>query len=97
MKPLASTSPRVTRSASWSTCFSPATATPSAATALLALRLLIIYFEVFGTLLSTGIGLISGGLLTLGLAWLWSRGRREFAAELAPGDAPPPSQGENAP
>lgn len=67
------------------------------ATALLALRLLIIYFEVFGTLLSTGIGLISGGLLTLGLAWLWSRGRREFAAELAPGDAPPPSQGENAP
>jgi uncharacterized membrane protein len=61
------------------------------ATALLALRLLVIYFEVFGSLLSTGIGLISGGLLTLGLAWLWSRKRREFAAELAP------AEGENAP
>ncbi len=40
---------------------------------LLALRILIIYFEVFGSLLSTGIGLVIGGLLTLVLGWLFSR------------------------
>lgn len=59
------------------------------ATALIGLRLLIIYFEVFGSLLSTGLGLISGGLLTLGIAYAWAQKRRDFAAEL--GDPPAPS------
>src|SRR5262249_27600528 len=37
----------------------------NALTALVALRVLAIYFEVFGSLLSTGVGLITGGALTL--------------------------------
>ncbi|MEZ4450225.1 MAG: DUF2157 domain-containing protein [Nannocystaceae bacterium] len=60
------------------------------ATAVIALRLLIIYFEVFGSLLDTGIGLVSGGLLTIGLAWLWARKRRDFAGEAARTDGAPP-------
>jgi len=52
------------------------------ATAMIGLRILAIYFEVFGTLLDTGLGLISGGLLTLALVWLWSRKRRQFEREL---------------
>ena len=46
------------------------------ATAFLGMRLLGIYFELFGGLLNTGIGLLTGGLLTLLLAWLWVRLRR---------------------
>jgi len=46
------------------------------ATAFLGVRLLIIYFEVFGSLLDTGIGLLSGGVLTLLLAWIWVRWAR---------------------
>lgn len=45
-------------------------------TALIALRVLIVYFEVFGSLLDTGLGLITGGALTLLLAWLWRRKAR---------------------
>mgnify|MGYP000479327546 CR=1 FL=1 len=52
------------------------------ATAMVGLRILAIYFEVFGTLLDTGLGLVSGGLLTLALVWLWSRKRRQFEREL---------------
>ncbi|TPV96061.1 MAG: DUF2157 domain-containing protein [Myxococcales bacterium FL481] len=44
-------------------------------TALVALRVIVIYFEVFGSLLNTGLGLVSGGLLTLGLAYGWHRFR----------------------
>lgn len=55
------------------------------ATAMIGLRILAIYFEVFGTLLDTGLGLVSGGLLTLALAWVWSRKRRQFEVELAGG------------
>mgnify|MGYP000943008750 FL=1 len=43
------------------------------ATAVIGVRVLIVYFEVFGSLLSTGLGMILGGLLTLGLVWLWIR------------------------
>ncbi len=53
------------------------------ATAVIGIRLLVVYFEVFGSLLSTGVGLVSGGLLTVGLAWLWARKRQDFGAELA--------------
>lgn len=51
------------------------------ATALIAIRILIVYFEVFGSLLDTGLGLISGGLLTLLLAWLWVKKRKDFGAD----------------
>jgi uncharacterized membrane protein len=43
---------------------------------------LIVYFEVFGSLLDTGLGLVTGGLLTLLLIWFWARKRREFDREL---------------
>jgi uncharacterized membrane protein len=49
------------------------------ATALLGLRLLVIYFEVFGSLLDTGIGLLSGGLLTILLAWAWVKKSRQWS------------------
>lgn len=55
----------------------------NAATAVLGLRILSIYFEVFGSLLDTGVGLISGGVVTLTLVWLWTRGRKRFERELA--------------
>jgi uncharacterized membrane protein len=53
------------------------------ATAAIGLRLLVIYFEVFGTLLDTGLGLTLGGLLTLLVTWFWARKRREFDRELS--------------
>jgi uncharacterized membrane protein len=52
------------------------------ATGVIGVRLLVVYFEVFGSLLDTGLGLIGGGLLTLFLVWLWWRKRRDFAAQL---------------
>jgi len=42
-------------------------------TALIGLRILAVYVEVFGSLLTTGLGLVAGGLLTLALVWLWRR------------------------
>ncbi|HTV20731.1 MAG TPA: hypothetical protein VMG12_18735, partial [Polyangiaceae bacterium] len=53
------------------------------ATAAIAVRLLVIYFEVFGTLLDTGFGLVLGGLLTLLVTWFWARKRRDFDRELS--------------
>lgn len=49
-------------------------------TGLIALRVLVMYFEVFGSMLSTGVGMISGGMLTLLLAWVWKRKSPELAA-----------------
>jgi hypothetical protein len=40
-------------------------------TALICIRLLFIYFEVFGSLFETGLGLVAGGLITLAVVWLW--------------------------
>jgi uncharacterized membrane protein len=57
----------------------------NALTALLALRVLAIYFEVFGSLLNTGFGLLSGGLLTLLLAFFWRKKSRGLAERFAPG------------
>ncbi len=54
----------------------------NAATAVIGLRIIVVYFEVFGSRLGTGVGLVSGGLLTLGLVWLWTRKRRGFEREL---------------
>lgn len=42
-------------------------------TALIALRLLVAYFEVFGSMLDTGLGMITGGVLTLALGWAWRK------------------------
>jgi len=55
------------------------------ATALLGVRLLIVYFEVFGSLLDTGIGLLSGGLLTILLAWAWLKKSRTWSRRPAGG------------
>ncbi len=55
----------------------------NALTAAIAVRVLVIYFEVFGSLLDTGMGMISGGVLTLLLAWLWKRKSPQLAARLA--------------
>jgi uncharacterized membrane protein len=57
------------------------------ATAALGLRLLIVYFEVFGSLLGTGLGLVGGGLLLMLLTWLWAR-RVKRAALPAAGAEP---------
>lgn len=58
------------------------------ATAMIGLRILIIYFELFGSLMSTGIALISGGLLTLFITWLWIRKSQDFKRKLAPAEGP---------
>lgn len=55
------------------------------ATAFIGLRIITVYFEVFGTLLDTGLGLVLGGVLTLGLVWLWARKRKDFEEELGSG------------
>jgi uncharacterized membrane protein len=52
------------------------------ATGVIAIRIVIVYFEVFGSLLDTGLGLIGGGVLTLFLVWLWWRKRRDFANQM---------------
>lgn len=53
------------------------------AVAALAVRLFIIYIELFGTLASTGGGLVAGGLLLLALAWGWQRVTARFARRAA--------------
>lgn len=50
------------------------------ATAVIAVRIIIGYVELFGSLATTGFGLIGGGLLTLGLTWLWVRKSKDFRA-----------------
>ena len=42
-------------------------------TGLIELRILGVFFEVFGSLMSTGLGLVAGGLLALALVWSWRR------------------------
>jgi uncharacterized membrane protein len=57
----------------------------NAATAIVGIRIIAVYFEVFGSLLDTGLGLVIGGGLTLGLVWLWARKRKDFESELTAG------------
>jgi hypothetical protein len=57
-------------------------------TAAVGIRVIVIYFEVFGSLLQTGLGLITGGALTLFVAWLWLRKSSALAAQLTQGDPP---------
>lgn len=64
----------------------------NAATAVIGVRLIAVYFEVFGSLMDTGLGLVTGGLLTVGLTYFWARQRRELAqkfSESPPEDAEP--------
>ncbi len=53
----------------------------AAAIAAIAIRLFIIYIELFGSLAATGGGLVAGGLLLVGLSWVWHRivSRRKVA------------------
>jgi uncharacterized membrane protein len=46
------------------------------ATVVLAIRFIVIYFEVFGSLTTTGVGLIVSGVVIVGIALLWNRGRK---------------------
>jgi hypothetical protein len=41
----------------------------NAAIVIIALRLVVVYVEVFGNLLSTGVGLIASGALLIALVW----------------------------
>jgi uncharacterized membrane protein len=43
------------------------------AIAAIAIRIFIIYIELFGSLAATGGGLVAGGLLLVGLSYLWHR------------------------
>lgn len=47
-------------------------------TLVITVRFLIIYFEVFGSLAATGLGLIVSGLVILGTTYLWHRFRMQF-------------------
>jgi uncharacterized membrane protein len=46
----------------------------------IALRFLFIYFEVFGSLAATGVGLIISGLLILSTLWAWYSYKDRFSA-----------------
>jgi hypothetical protein len=48
------------------------------ATVVIALRFIVIYFEVFGSLTTTGIGLIVSGLVIIGIGVAWNRGRKRI-------------------
>lgn len=50
------------------------------AIAALALRLFLVYFELFYSLAFTGLGFVIGGLLLIGLTWGWARVMRRSAA-----------------
>ena len=51
-------------------------------TAAISIRVLFIYFEIFGSMMQTGIGLVIGGVLTLLLAWLWFKKSNHLAMRL---------------
>lgn len=52
-------------------------------TAAICVRILVIYFEVFGSMVETGLGLISGGVLTLLISWWWFKRSNRLAIRLA--------------
>lgn len=51
-------------------------------TFLIAARFVIAYFEVFGSLAATGLGLIFSGVVILGATWLWAKTRGRLLALL---------------
>lgn len=54
------------------------------ATAVVALRIIAVYFEILGTRFDTGLGLVGGGLFTLFLVGWWLRTRRDFRVPESP-------------
>jgi uncharacterized membrane protein len=46
------------------------------ATVVIAIRFIVIYFEVFGSLTITGVGLIVSGAVIIGVGVLWNRSRK---------------------
>lgn len=61
-------------------------------TAFICIRILVIYFEVFGSMMQTGLGLIAAGTLTLLLTWLWFKKSANLAERLTAGE---PHAGES--
>lgn len=55
------------------------------ATAVIALRFVVIYFEVFGSLTYTGVGLILSGGVILGFAYVWTKYRKNVEKLLGGG------------
>jgi uncharacterized membrane protein len=53
------------------------------ATFIIATRFIVAYFEVFGSLAATGIGLIISGIVILGAVWCWYKLRTHFVQLLA--------------
>jgi hypothetical protein len=51
-------------------------------TGLVALRVLVAYFEVFGSMFDTGLGMIAGGSVTLLVVWVWRRKSAALARRL---------------
>lgn len=47
-------------------------------TLCITVRLVVVYFEVFGSMLETGVGLIVSGVLILVAAWVWYRYRAKL-------------------
>lgn len=52
------------------------------ATALSAFRFFAVYLQVFGSLLSTGVGLIISGFVLLAVAVVWQKARRRLIGKL---------------
>lgn len=51
-------------------------------TAGIGVRFIVAYFELFGSLAATGVGLIFSGLIIMGIAWIWHRYRNTFLSLL---------------
>lgn len=49
---------------------------------VIAVRFIVIYFEVFGDLSTTGIGLIISGAVILSVVFMWNRGRQAVTGKL---------------
>ncbi len=54
-----------------------------AVTALICVRLVVVYVELFGSIFDTGVALLLGGLLTLGLTWLWAKASGRVVAAIS--------------
>lgn len=52
------------------------------ASLVIAVRVVIVYFEVFGSLAMTGVGLIVSGIVILGIAFAWHRYRGQLRQQL---------------
>jgi hypothetical protein len=67
------------------------------AVAAIAVRLIILSFQLASDLLLSGFGLIIAGVLILAIAWAALRISRRFAPESRPDDQPDAVDGEDAP